>query len=509
MKPGSAGSTLWMLRHELRLQWRSTGSKLKVNTTVAAVLVLLFFHLVAYPLALGARYMSPLPIASIYELVTGGALFVFLMMMSAALVAAVQAIFARGDIDLMLSSPIPPHSIILVRAGAVALTAVGGSAILGLPFANVLGLMVTPRWFVAYLALPALALLATAVSLLVALGLFRLMGARRTRIFAQILGGLLGIAAFLLMQLPNLLRTTGSDAAATRRLEDLFAGIPLPAPESLLWLPARALMGEPLPLAVGLLLSVGLFALVAHGLAGRFIASMTAAGASQSGRPRRRTASRPFRTGTVSVMRRKELRLIARDPGLVTKIMQQAIYLVPLAAMAWKYGIHNIALSWLILVLIAGNLAAAFGWLAVSGEDAPDLLSASPLRPADMLRAKLEAALLPVGVALLMPIVAAGYIDAWLGLTLATCCTGAALSCATLQLLNPNPGKRSEFNKRANGRWAMGIAELLLSAGWAATAAGMLAHSPWALIGPPLLLGLPVFHALLKWLDDAPLAAKA
>jgi hypothetical protein len=126
-----------------------------------------------------------------------------------------------------------------------------------------------------------------------------------------------------------------------------------------------------------------------------------------------------------------------------------------------------------------------------------------------MLQAKFEAALLAVGLALMVPIGIAAYVNPWLGATLTACCAGSAVSCTTLHLLHPNPGKRSEFNQRAKGQWTIGIAEFLLAAGWAATAAGTLALTPWTLIIAPLLLGLPALDRLLEWLDGEPAMAAA
>ena len=500
------GSPLWLLRHEIRLQWRTSGRKR--NVAVTAALAQGFLHLLAFPLAFALRYAPPLPPVAVYAMVSGGALFISLMMLSTALVASVQTIFARGDIDLLLSSPVPPRSIILVRAGAIALSVSSAAAILGLPFANALGLVVNPRWFIAYLALPALALLVTTLSLAIALVLFRLIGPRRTRVFAQVLAGLLGVATFLVMQLPNMVRSAGGDAV-THKLQDVVTGVALPAADSLVWLPARALTGDPLPFAVGFLLSVGLFILVAHWFAERFIAVIGAAAATGSSRANRSHAPRRFRTGTVSVMRRKELRLIARDPWLLTSVARQLVFMVPLAATMWKYGVDQVTFAWLLLVLIAGNLASAFAWLSVSGEDAPDLLAGSPVRSADALRAKLEAALLLVGLAMLLPVGAATYFNSRLGVTLAICCAGAAMSSALLQFLHPQPGRRSDFNKRAQGRLVLGLAEFLLGAAWAATAAGVLAFGPWMLIVAPLLLALPALDKLLEWLDGEPAAAMA
>ena len=46
-----------------------------------------------------------------------------------------------------------------------------------------------------------------------------------------------------------------------------------------------------------------------------------------------------------------------------------------------------------VLIVAAGQLGGGLAWLAVSGEDAPDLIASAPVPPGRVLRAKTEAVL--------------------------------------------------------------------------------------------------------------------
>src|SRR5262245_13953440 len=113
------GSLLWLLRHEIKLQWRSNGSKLK--GIVALCVVLAAFHLFALFLALAFSNIPTIPRQYVLVGVTGACLVTFLLMLSMGLVAAMQAIYERGDMTLLLTAPIDPRSIMFVRMGALAL----------------------------------------------------------------------------------------------------------------------------------------------------------------------------------------------------------------------------------------------------------------------------------------------------------------------------------------------------------------------------------------------------
>lgn len=476
---GSA--TTLMLRHELRLQWRTNSNKARAGLIAALVLAVL--HLVAVPIAFSIPYWPTPPRAELLIGTSAVLLFALLAMTSMGLVAVVKAIYDRHDLDLLLSSPIEPRAIVLTRIAAIALQ-LGASSLLFAPFANVFALFGYPKFLLLYPATVCLTLAATGLSLVLAQGLFRLVGARRTRLFAQIAAGLIALVFAVLAQIPNLLPKSTAETAI-HALGQLVTY--LPDTQSAAWLPARAALGEPLALIGAVVLSLALFAAAALTLADRFLANAGAATVAASAPAKaRRAAARPFGGGVASVMRRKEWRLIARDPWLLTQIVQQMVFILPLAFLMWKGSTVQMPATWLVIVLLAGSLAGNLAWLAISGEDAPDLIASAPVPPRAAARAKLEAALAPVGILLAPPIAFAAYLNPWLGLTLAVCCAGSAASCALLEFLRPTPGKRGSFNERGQQRpWAV-LAQMSIAALWALIGLLMLFH-PLGIVLPLLI----------------------
>jgi ABC-2 type transport system permease protein len=80
--------------------------------------------------------------------------------------------------------------------------------------------------------------------MLLTLGLVRMLGARRTRIVAQIVGALAGALLVIASQLHALSSRQTQDG-----IRDTVLGLVQVqnVADSLLWLPARAMLGEPLP----------------------------------------------------------------------------------------------------------------------------------------------------------------------------------------------------------------------------------------------------------------------
>src|SRR5256885_17063333 len=80
----------------------------------------------------------------------------------------------------------------------------------------------------------------------------------------------------------------------------------------------------------------------------------------------------------------------------------QMLYLLPRALLLWRsYGEGTGALVVLVpvLVMAAGQLAGGLAWLAISGEDAPDLVATAPIPRFLVVRAKIEAVLGAVAIA--------------------------------------------------------------------------------------------------------------
>src|SRR5439155_299015 len=101
------------------------------------------------------------------------------LMLSQALESVTRGFYARGDLDLILASPVSAWRLFAVRIMAMA-AAVGLQAlVLAAPFVNVLVWLGGAHWLGAYAVSAALALDAVAVSVLLTVALFRAIGARR------------------------------------------------------------------------------------------------------------------------------------------------------------------------------------------------------------------------------------------------------------------------------------------------------------------------------------------
>jgi ABC-2 type transport system permease protein len=180
-------------------------------------------------------------------------------------------------------------------------------------------------------------------------------------------------------------------------------------------------------------------------------------------------------------MRRKEWLLLRRDPWLVSQTLTQLLYLIPPALLLMRnFGQSNgvLVVVVMVLVTVGGQLAGALAWLAISGEDAPDLVRTAPVAPIAVSRAKVEAVMgavaimlgpLVVGVALLSPYHA---VAAALGLA---CAAGSTIR---IQLWFRAQTKRSLFRRRHTSSRIATFGEALVSFSWAA-AAGLAAAGTW------------------------------
>ena len=200
------------------------------------------------------------------------------------------------------------------------------------------------------------------------------------------------------------------------------------------------------------------------------------------------------RSSAASALRRKEWTLLLRDPWLISQSMMQILYLIPPALLLWKnYGAESGTLVVLVPVLVmsAGQIAGGLAWLAISGEDAPDLVATAPINGRAVLRAKIEAVIGSVAF-VLAPIVAAlATASLWAAFVTAVGVLVAAASSTAIQLFFRAQAKRSHFRRRQTSSRVATFAEAFSSIGWAATAGLAAAGSmlaPFAAIGALLVL---------------------
>ena len=120
-------------------------------------------------------------------------------------------------------------------------------------------------------------------------------------------------------------------------------------------------------------------------------------------RPQRAACS--FHGGLARTLRRKEWRLLARDPSLFAHLGLQIVYTIPIAVVLLRSEALPTALALApAIVVIAAQISASLAWLMVSGEDAPELMASAPVLASEVDRAKLTAIALPVFVVVALPL---------------------------------------------------------------------------------------------------------
>jgi ABC-2 type transport system permease protein len=483
------GSAPWLLRHELRLAWRGVGGKrLGVLISVGGI-VWLVYHLAAW--AMLGLFADPTALPpALFAMLGAGVWLVFTLILAQAINLSVGAFFERGDLDLLLASPLAPRSVFLVRGLGVAITSTAIYAWLITPFANVAAIAGHARLLAIYPALAALALLAAATGMAATVVLVRILGARRARVVAQLLGAFVGAALFLVLQFDNLVSPERSQRwrAALRHLGE---GGPLDR-DGLVWLPLNAMLGQPTALLAVVAAGAGAFAWVVASMSRRFLAGTQEV---LTAPVRTRSAPTParFRSGLWRNVLVKEWKLIGRDPQLIAHTLLQSLYMLPLAFVWIRNESPQVVLA-PALVMLAATLASGLTWLTVAAEDAPELLASAPVERGVLRRAKLVAGIAPVWLIALPLVLVLASSDVGAAAIFAACVVGATISAGSIHLLLPRPGRRRDLRRRARGNLLGNLLELTTTVAWPGLT--------WCLLSAPLYAPLPALAAIA-----APLAA--
>ena len=410
----------------------------------------------------------------------GAMLLLFTLMLSAAMSRIVSAFHERRDLDLLLAAPISPMLILAIRAVTVVVAVSAMFAIFIFPIANV-G-VASGHWWMARLYPLVLLMATTATALALALtgALVRMIGVRRARIGLQIFSALVGASFYLISQAQNFFPD-----GMRQRVMSLFVGavrsdarfgpiaflLRIAAGDALAWLAFAA--GSLSLFVAALWFTRTRFFEVAQipEATGRVIAPLRS-------KVDRRIAH-GFSRSPFAALVGKEWRLILRAPQLLSQILLQLLYLLPLLFVA--FARDGGRLSWsgpaaaAGVVGLAGTLATSLAWLTVCAEDAADLLAGSPRPRALILGSKLFAATVPPIAIVTM--IAIGTMrrspgDAaivWIFGVLA--CASAAILAAAV----PGSGKRSDFQRRHQGRGLFAFVEALQFLLWSAAAGSAVA----------------------------------
>jgi ABC-2 type transport system permease protein len=496
----------WFARHEFLLAWRDWLSMVtagrRTRERVMMVVVGLFaigLHVLAYSV-LAPALKSGVSSTNKMVLLTIAAsgLLAFFMMLSQALESVTRAFYTRSDLELILSSPASPRHVFAVRIAALTLTTAVMTMMLMAPFIHVAAFIDHAGWLAAYPVMFAIAMIATGIAVWMMVGMFRLIGARRTRLAAQIVAAIIGASFLIGIQVIAIFSYNSLSRFSV--FQDHAVVAAMPAPGSSLWLPVLAAMGDPLSLLIVLTVSTAFLVwtiwLTSKGFAALALSATSVSDVQTSSR----VAAKPFQQLSArQALRSKEWQLLKRDPWLVSQTLMQVLYLLPPALLLWKNygdaaGISVILAP--VLVMALGQLSGGLAWLTISGEDAPELVGTAPVSAGQILGAKIEAVLAVIGmVALPLVAVMATFAPFEAAVTIAGVMCSSA-SAIAIQLWFRGPSNRAHFRYRQTASRVATLSEAFSSLMWAGAtalfAAGMLVGVVFA--------GLALLVLLIAWL---------
>jgi ABC-2 type transport system permease protein len=279
-----------------------------------------------------------------------------------------------------------------------------------------------------------------------------------------------------------------------------------PALDSPFWLPARAILGDPFPLLTVVVIGVALFAVPVLLLAGRLGDYAMAAASADLALGRSTGAGitslflgRFRASSSAQLLRRKEWVLLLRDPWLASQSLMQLLYLIPPAIFLWRsYGETEGALIVLapVLTMAAGQLGGGLAWLAVSGEDAPDLIASAPITEHRMILAKVQSVLMAILLVFTPFLIAMAGRSLEIAGIVAVGIALAATSSTLIQVWFRSQAKRRYFRRRQTSSRIATFAEAFSSVAWAGSAA-IAASGSWVAVGPTVIALLVLTGAWL------------
>jgi ABC-2 type transport system permease protein len=491
----SPATLTWLAEHELRLGWRdglsmmTAGRRSRVRTVAIALIVFaVFMHLLAWSMVGRYAAYGIDPDKPALVVVTGTILLSWSLLLSQAMESVTRAFYSRSDLDLILTSPVSARKVFSVRIGRIAVSVALVAIFLAAPFINVLAVLGGVRWLAAYGVVAAMGMVAAALAVALTVALFRVIGARRTRLIAQIVAAVIGAAFVIGLQIAAIVSYGSLSRFAPLQSGWLIAHAPDPG--SPLWWPARAVFGDPAALALVVAVSVAVLAASIAVFSVRFGDHVLAAAGVSNSVVRQRRWSHGFRRGSAShALRHKEWTLLRRDPWLMSQTLMQILYLLPPALLLWRSfrdGASGFILLVPVLVMAAGQLGGGLAWLSISGEDAPDLVASAPISPRRVTGAKIEAVMQTIALVFAPLLVALAFASPRAAVVSGLGVLVAAASATLIQLCFRVQARRSQFRRRQTSSRIATFAEAFSSIAWAATAA-LAAAGTWMALVPALI----------------------
>lgn len=463
--------TRLILRNDLRLLWRELRSgKFKIATSAVLIgFVLLVLHGVSILGFLQLKQTPPLGIE------TGLWAFFGFLMLGAAMNQAISLFFERADFDLLLSSPVTTRAILLARVAVMSVSAFIGAGLLLMPLLDGIIIGFSVAYISGYAVWILLSVIAACAGVWLTLAIVRVLGARRARIWVQVLGAVLGASVYLIFQTQRFFEPAVR-IALIEGLQTLshwlgFAHL------------ARAGRGEWLQLLVLAGVSSLVALLTARQLAKTFLTGLQESGVKASRAPRIGGKSYRFSKSLFRATFHKDLRLIVRDPLLLSQILPSFMYILPAFLGFGKFG--GIAVLAPVAVVLAVQFSSLLADVAVTGEECLDLIRMSPSAETRLRVAKMAAGMaLPLTASFAVCVVIAALGRPFLALIAFVTGAFTAAGCAWLAVTRVSPSPRKDLLSRQRRRMSLGrnilVGVLLIGA---AGGVSLVAHGSLWFIG--------------------------
>lgn len=461
----------WLLRHELIVLWRgSILVRTHRHVLLPALIVAALFQGAGI---FAAKLITQHPVPENIMLLAANInlAFLFVLMLSRAMMACIDVIYARGDADFLLASPIPPNRVLAVRMLGVACSIVAPWVLLAGMLAN--GLVLFGQfWALAiYPMLAAEALIVAALAFTLVLLLVGRIGPQAARRAGHSLALFTGIFIFILGQAPRFVSEPVLAAFWVNMLPAGHGGLG--------WIFARGMLGQVWPLLASLALAALVFMLAWLFLAGPFArGAISAASYRPPGRAGAQQAK--FRASAFSALLAKDFRLLRRFPGLATQIIYRSLTLIPVAAILLGKVALGIPVTVPLLVFLAGQLALFFISVLAGMNQMPDLVASAPVGAAAPTRAAFAAAFYATLLILALPVLAVLARDAQLTFVLLLCMASVLVSNILLGQRFPIPLSRAAFGKSQTGTLLGLVLGVSVSSAWALASWLILTPHPFA-----------------------------
>ncbi len=484
-----------LLDHEFRL-WRrrftSATSPAKPWYLTPFVLVLVGFYIVVQALDFAIMWSThargPQPqftqLVEVDLLIFAVLIFVTITELSFVVARA----YSPGEADLLYAAPIPPQLIFASRLIRGAIGAAPTWLLLISPVVNGYILFDGFRYASIYVTAFLIFGLAHIIANLLLLGLYGLLGARRTKTAGNLLAALALISFIVCSQFARF--SFGAHIAA-----GLYRALAAYAftPQSWCLLPARALLGAAPDTLLLALFAVLLLGLTVLAFSQPYERMMLDCGQAHEGQARRRHGAAPLPVrGLRPTLLRKEFAAMRRNPTLWMQLLSSTAYIIP-AAMSIGRGMFtgdhfDPAMLTAMLAFLSVTASSPVMQLVFLNEGAPELMATAPITRSFDLGCKWQiSALFTLGF-LSLPLVLVAFLSPLAGLAgLLFCIVGVACH-AIVYVSYVDHAVPYRNSKKMHLPFGAGMLTILLALTMAAIAFTLMRHTLLTLVPMAVLI---------------------